>query len=224
MIIRSASLNFMVTNVSVQLPKLIRMVEDLNGYVVSSRMSGQYAWINVMVPSDSLDDFIQSSKKTIAKQVQHEEIFGTDVTDEYKDTTIRLKNLEATHKKLLELMDRAQTVEETLRVQRELTVITEQIELRKARLLQIEKQVSFSSVSFNLQEEYVSPAPPPQPPNRFVAAFKKAVDALLSTVAGMGEAAVWCVVFGLPLSVVFMSFYYCCGGKKVIQTIRKQLD
>ena len=60
---------------------------------------------------------------------------GQDVTDQYVDLQSRLRNLEATEATIRSFLEKAETVEESLQVNRQLSEITDQIEEIKGKYL-----------------------------------------------------------------------------------------
>jgi len=155
MLARSAQHSYEVQNTSIAMRIITSLVEKHKGYIVSSQIySQQYMGsdtITSMIPSSSLDQFLTDSS-SVALRVISGSSSTEDHTSEYVDRTSRSKNLQVTYDKLISLMEKAQTVQETLLVQHELTKITEQIEITKGRMKYIEQQVAFSRVTINLQQ------------------------------------------------------------------------
>ena len=79
---------------------------------------------------------------------------GRDVTAEFTDLESRLRNAQATERQLLEIMGRAETVEDTLAVQRELGAVREQVEVFQGQLNVLASQTSLSTITI-----YLHPAP-----------------------------------------------------------------
>ena len=83
----------------------------------------------------------------MAVEVESELLTSKDVTDEYVDTTARLKNLEVTEAALIKLMEREGDVEDILNVQRELTRVQEELERLKGRIKFLEQTSAFSLIN-----------------------------------------------------------------------------
>jgi hypothetical protein len=86
---------------------------------------------------------------------------GQDVTEEFVDLESRERNLLAAEESLLELYDRAESVEDTLTVERELTDIRGQIEEVQGRIQYLERRTATSEIVLHL--EPVATAPPERP-------------------------------------------------------------
>ncbi|MFP2908313.1 DUF4349 domain-containing protein [Pyxidicoccus sp. 3LFB2] len=123
---------------------------------------GGYAWrvtsesATVRVPAERLDGFLGavSGLGKVAKQT----VTADDVTEAHQDLKVRLANVERVRERYLELLQRAVTVEDTLRVERELERVTAEYESLKARVQSLEDQVALATVSLEFQRP-VRPGP-----------------------------------------------------------------
>ena len=61
--------------------------------------------------------------------MKYKSITGKDVTDEHYDLNIRLENAQLARDRYLELLNRAQTVDETLKVEKELERLNTELDL-----------------------------------------------------------------------------------------------
>ncbi len=75
-----------------------------------------------------------------------------DVTEEYLDIETRIEVLERTQKQMMELLTKASTVEEALKVRQALDEITMELEVLKGRLRRLASLVSFSTLTLSLAE------------------------------------------------------------------------
>ncbi len=98
------------------------------------------------------------------------------------DLEARLRNLEAQEEVLLRLMERAQTVSDTIKVQRELSGIQLEIERIIGRLNFLEDRTSFGTISVALVEHGVAPEPTTGIIQR---GWERAKDAFLAIVSGL---------------------------------------
>jgi len=155
MIVRTGNMALIVKDVNAALADISRMAENLKGYVVSSNAyeSGDrlFGSISFRIPAESFDQAV-ASLRALADDVTNETTNSQDVTQEYTDLTSQLKNLEATETQLLSIMQKAQTVEETLKVQIELSRVRGDIEQTKGRMLYLERTSSTSLINVTLQQ------------------------------------------------------------------------
>lgn len=127
------------------------------GYVVSgdTRSSGdelKRGSITIRVASGN-DNFTKAQADLEGLgNVTSRKVSGQDVTEEYVDLQSRLRNAEAQETQMLELMKRAQTIEEILTVQSRLAEIQSQIEQIKGRMKYTESRTDFATITVDLRE------------------------------------------------------------------------
>jgi hypothetical protein len=90
--------------------------------------------------------------RELAVDVTSERTSSKDVTEEYVDLSAKLQNLEATEEQLLRIMEKAETVEEILNVQRELSRTRGEIEQTKARMQYLERTSDTSLIEVRLEQ------------------------------------------------------------------------
>ncbi len=106
--------------------------------------------ITIRVPAERFD-FILNEIKGLGT-VMNLTVSGYDVTEEYVDLEARLRNLQAQEKVLLGLMEEAETVADSIEVQRELSIVQGDIEVLRGRLNYLDDRVSFSTIDVYLME------------------------------------------------------------------------
>jgi hypothetical protein len=80
-------------------------------------------------------------------EVTDRQIKGTDVTEEMQDLQIRLDNAENLRNRYIRLLEKCNTVEETLKVEKQLGRLTEEIETIKGRMQYLQNNVAFSTLT-----------------------------------------------------------------------------
>lgn len=115
-------------------------VQAMNGDECTIRVKSDYFMT-------ALSD-VGSLGKVIDKNIR-----STDVTDRYNDLQVRLDNAEKTRQRYMELLARANTIDEVLRVEREIDRLTLDIEQLKGKLAVLNDEVSFSSITVNIHEK-----------------------------------------------------------------------
>jgi len=155
MIVRTGRMWLVVDDVPVALDRISGLAEDFDGYVVSSkrweedeRVAGTIA---IRVPAEYFDDVVRALRG-LAVEVTAEDTSSKDVTEEYVDLSAKLHNLEATEEQLLRLMEKAETVEDMLDVQRELSKTRGEIEQTKGRMQYLERTSATSLIEIYLEQ------------------------------------------------------------------------
>jgi hypothetical protein len=154
-IVKNGYINLEVNDITAAIAGVAAIARDLNGYVVSSNKQGDqditYGQISIRVPSDRFDEAFDKLHK-LAVNVPNESTTSQDVTEQYTDLQAQLRNLEATEAQYLEILKKAEKVEDILAVQRELSNVRGQIEQIKGRIQYIERTSDMALIDINLQK------------------------------------------------------------------------
>lgn len=159
LVIRNAYLSIEVAAVNAAETAIRNRAEQLGGYVVSVQTSGSdedlRSSIVFRVPAEQFENAL-SGVEGLANKVFSRNVSGDDVTEEFVDLESRLRNLEATRERLLDLLTRATRVEDALQVNNALTDVQGQIEQIRGRMQYLTTSAAFSTISVDL-----TPIPPP---------------------------------------------------------------
>ncbi len=110
----------------------------------------------IRVPSASFEAAL--NELDAIGDVKRQVIEGEDVGEEFVDLQARLRNGQAQERVLLRLMDQADTVKASIRVQRELERVQQGIEQLQGRLRFLADQTSLSTITVELREAGAEPA------------------------------------------------------------------
>ncbi len=159
LVIKTATLSIEVENVAEAETRISARAQELGGYVVSLETRGaeaqRTAVITIRVPAQRFDEAL-SGVEGLARKVFSRTISGDDVTEEFVDLESRLRNLEATRDRLLDLLSRADEVEDALQVNQALTDVQGEIEQIQGRMKYLQQSAAFSTITVE-----VRPVPPP---------------------------------------------------------------
>ncbi|MEZ6036373.1 MAG: DUF4349 domain-containing protein [Planctomycetota bacterium] len=141
----------------------LAQVEAWGGYLQSQ--SGTR--LSVRLPAEHFDAAFASVKGT--GRVLNEQRSASDVTEEFVDLGIRLDNAKRSRERLIELLQKADKVEDMLKIENELRRLTEEIERMEGRMKFLRDQVAMATLDIEFRS--VADAPPPPPhrrrPSRF---------------------------------------------------------
>ena len=125
-----------------------------NDYYWYSHSSGagstRYLSNTARIPSEKFEDFINSLSgdgKVMSRSVNAE-----NISQVYANKETYKKSLEKEQERLLEMMDKAQTIEEMITVESRLSEVERQLNVYKTDLAQMDKDVEFSTVYIELKE------------------------------------------------------------------------
>lgn len=123
------------------------------GFVVSSSTSGtriRSGSLLIRVPNASFEQALADLRDL--GDVEGESISGEDVSAQFVDLEARLRTWEAQETVLLRLMDRATSVEDTLKIQRELQDVQLRIEEIRGQLRLLRDRTELATISVALHE------------------------------------------------------------------------
>lgn len=216
MVIKNAEMRLLVEQTDNAIDRALQTVGDVGGYIISSRAwyqagpDGQnykYATLTMGVPVDQFENAMRRLRSS-ALRVLDENASGQDVSDEYVDLQSQLGNLEATRDRIRSFLDNAQSVEESLRINQELSNIEAQIEQVKGRMNYLSNRSAFSTITVTFEPDIppLTPTPTltPEPtatPQAWNpgATFHTASQSAVSTYQALTELAIWLFIFVIPL-------------------------
>ncbi|MDT8358266.1 MAG: DUF4349 domain-containing protein, partial [Methanomicrobiaceae archaeon] len=128
-------------------------------------------------------------------EVKRSSIDSSEVTEEYVDLTARLEALSHQKEQYLRIMEKAETVEDILKVQTEIERVQVEIERITGRLRYLDNRIDLATITISLREPVVVGA---TGGHDFTEVFNEAIKALLFTV----DALIVLVFALLPLAVI----------------------
>lgn len=156
-IIKNASLTLKVEEGKVK--TIADRVQDIarakGGYVQSSQMyKGEdyvEAYVVINVPESEFESTIKDLEGL--GEVLSLQSSGKDVSQEYYDLEMDLKHWETERQAVLALLDKAQTIDEIIKIRQFLEPIEREINQIKGRLQYLQAKTDFSSIEVNIREK-----------------------------------------------------------------------
>lgn len=212
MVIKNAELDLTVADALATVDRLAALATAHGGYVLSSQVREEagyhYATVQFAVPAERFEVALEQVRR-LALQVNREDVTGQDVSQEFVDLQARLRNLEATADRIRSFLDQAKTADEALKINKQLSEVEEQIEQLKARIRFLERRAAYSLITVFVREEQPTPTPTPTstptPTPTPIPAWqpdqtaRAAVGRLQVVIQALANAAIWFVLFWLPL-------------------------
>ncbi len=186
------------------------LATEMGGYVEQSSVSGnnlyndyassydsgyesayynpRYASFTLRIPADKLTPAADRLAEIGNITNRSESI--SDITDNYMDTERRLETLQVQEERLLELLKGATDLEAMITIEKELSNVRYEIESYTSYKMQMDKQVTYSTVNIYMNEvikyDDVRIAPP---------TFGERIgDAFQSSIEAIGDVAQWLVI------------------------------
>ncbi len=145
-IIYHATINLNVKNIDSANSYLKLIAEKNGGYAMS--MGNRNT--EIRVKAEKLNEAILEIANT--GKIKSKNIYGNDVTNEYYDYEIRLDNAKKARQRYLELLAKAENVETTLKVEKELERLNGEIDLLEGKLNRLDHLNEYSTITIYLQE------------------------------------------------------------------------
>lgn len=210
MIVRTANLRIVVADTSEAVAAVTRSVEAAGGFVSGSNIwrEGELlrASLTLKVPSAKLTSSL-ASIRGVAKRVETETITSEDVSQEVVDLESRVRNLEATENELRELLvvarQNSKKATDVLEVHEQLTVIRGQIEQAKGRMRYLSQVTAMSSITLDVIPDAIA-QPVVTPGWQPLVVVREASRALVSMLQTMGTAAIWIIVYVVPVAGIVL--------------------
>lgn len=183
-LIQTVRMNVETEDLDAVLQQVDSRVAELGGYIENSNVENgsayggkryRYANITARVPAKDLDAFVDKVgeiSNIVSSQKNVE-----DVTLSYVATESRMKALETEQARLLELLAKAETMEDLLTVEERLTEVRTELEQVTSALRVFDNQVDYATIHLDIEEvtEYTEVKEPETVWQRIGAGFTKSL-------------------------------------------------
>jgi hypothetical protein len=132
--------------------RLMGIAQRYGGYILNTGPQSASIRVRAADLNKALEDIARLGK------VKNQRIWGEDVTEEYTDLEIRLDNMKKTRARYLELLQKANNVNETLDVEKELERLSREIDLLEGKLNRLSHLTEYSTIDIRY---YSKPKPGP---------------------------------------------------------------
>lgn len=154
-IIHNADLELETADVTDTVRQLKQLAEELEGIVAETNIynvnpSRQQASVLLRIPEKHFYralDAIEEMGKLLSRRT-----YTDDVTLEYIDLEARIRNLESQEKRYRELLEKAENVEEILKVERELERIRGELEAQTGQFNYLKNRVDYGTINISIKE------------------------------------------------------------------------
>jgi hypothetical protein len=179
------------------------IASGLGGDVLNLSQSGtsdtRSASLTIRVPSNRFGDALQALK-SLDGEIQTSGVSAQDVTDQFVDLQARLTAKQAEEQRYIAILNRANTIDEILKVDASLGSVRTQIEQLTAQINSIKGRTEFSTISMSISTLSVLPGDTTSKawdPSKTVGRALAALGAMMQVFA---DVVIWLIVFGwLPL-------------------------
>ncbi len=195
---------------------LMEMLEQYGGWIESSSLSGanyysisrgnsgnRSAYYTLRIPSDKFETMMTSLSQL--GNVPYTHTYSENVTAQYYDTQARLTAYETQEARLLEMMEKAETVSDVITIEEKLTELRYQIESLQSTLNNWDRQVNYSSLYVTVDEvgEYT-----PQPQQSYLQELWQALTGAFKDLGRFFKNFLVFLVSAIPTIIVLVVLFF----------------
>lgn len=204
-------LDAMLAHVNAKISELAGYIESQDIYNGSAYSSYRYrhADLTIRIPADNLDRFVDQVSET--SNVVSKNTTTENVTLTYVATESRVKALETEEARLLELLAKAETMEDLLTIEARLTDVRTELEQVASQLRLLDNKIDYSTVHLYLTEvtEYTEVEEEPETfwerlGRNFMNSLESLGDFLLNLVIVLAVCLPYLVVFGVIALIIIL--------------------
>jgi len=179
------------------------IASGLGGDVLNLSQSGtadtRSASLTIRVPSNRFGDALQALK-SLDGEIQTSGVSAQDVTDQFVDLQARLTAKQAEEQRYIAILNRANTIDEILKVDASLGSVRTQIEQLTAQINSIKGRTEFSTISMSISTLTALPGDTTSKAWDPAKTVGRALAALGAMMQVFADIVIWLIVFGwLPL-------------------------
>jgi hypothetical protein len=185
--------NSQIDNVTVPQPY------DVNRDSAAEEVTEKYANMTVRVPEAKFEHTFNTIKG-MGKLVS-ENINGSDITSEYRDTEARVDNMKIQEQSLRQLMTKAENVDEILKIESELNRVRTDIDINSGNLKRWDNLVQLSTINIYMRELKPEELKSVDVPGMWEKAYQGFIKAINNVVAGLEKTFIL-LVAAIPYLIV----------------------
>jgi hypothetical protein len=144
MVVFTAKIELVVGDVDSTLDDIRSLIEEYGGFIASVNTRSGTGAITIRVPQAGFYDAV--SEVEGLGEVQTRDLKGEDVTEDFVDLQARLHNLESQEERLKEILLMGTTVEEVLKVEKELERVRGEIEGLTGEIQYLDSRVELATI------------------------------------------------------------------------------
>ncbi len=192
-LIKTAQLSIQVNDMEMSSRTLDSLLKIYQAYISQDDFQNspnrKNRTLTIRVPAEQLDGLV-IRLVGMGEYLAQRSVYVRDVSEQYTDTELRLKSKRAVLDQYLKLLDRAQKMEDVLKIENEIRVIREEIEAKEGQLRYMSNQVTLSTVHLEMYQDILHAQT--SPANSF---WRKAGDRLVFG---------WQLIQGISLAILAM--------------------
>ncbi len=211
-LIKKAAMTMVVESVDKSVNAVTEIINKQQGDLIKlsenqpkDEFARHTAGIQLRVPQNALNSTLDELAKL--GSVKSRNITAEDVGSRIVDFQAQLSNLRRTETNLQKIMDKAGTVRDTLSVSQELSNVRESIERIAAQLKSLQNQVSYSTISLNLEAATSSKNPQRGFGLQVQETWSKSTNSVGKFSIGLLKLGIWLIAYSPYLFILAVGAY-----------------
>jgi hypothetical protein len=224
-IIKNGNLSLKVSSADDASQKIANIAKANGGEVTSSNFyqaakNVKSGTVTVKIPVANFEKAFNDLKK-VATLVVQESTTGQDVTEQYADLQAQLRNKQAEEQSFAKILERSGTIDEVLKVTRELSRVRGEIERLQGRIKFMDSQTDMSSISISLTEDSNITFSDSWRPWQVV---KETFNALVKDIQKFVNFLIVLIIQVIPVLVLYVLIFYVIYriGKKLYLKVKNR--
>lgn len=153
-IIKSANITIEAGNAFSVFTEISEMAESAGGFVQDSSIYEENGKLTLRIPTAKADVFLKEIRESY--EIKNFSENSKDVSDEYTDNQSRLESARTALKRYQELLSKANSIDEILRVQDRIDDITADIESYEALKASYDSKVAYETIVININNSIIT--------------------------------------------------------------------
>ena len=213
-LIKKGYISFETSDVNETKREINKLVSKYNGYIGDEHIDKEYDEIShsltVRIPSAHFDAFLEGIS-SVTLELEDKSITVEDVTEEFIDVQARIKTKKAVEARYEELLSRANSIEEILKVEDQIGNLRAEIESMEGRLRYLKNRIGLSTLNINYYQKIESSVKSPDSfGSKFSNAISKSWEGLMLFVIGIAH--LWTL---FALAIIGFIIYRIVRKRKV---------
>lgn len=157
-VIKNGNISVLAQDVDVAYTGIMEIVHEIGGEEFNKNYTlyDTFKRIEIVlkIPPENLEIFEERLKSLIGPgKIRNINIRSSDITSEYYDIKSRLGSYKASRDQMLELLKRAETIEDTLKIQYEITRLEADIDSMEGQIRMWDSLISMSTITLLIEQE-----------------------------------------------------------------------
>lgn len=203
-LIKSGDISFEVHDLEKADSAVLEWVKAFGGYVADSNKNERSSYYSVRIPCNNFDAAMESCGQI--GNLKSKGFSTQDVSEQFYDVQSRLETRKVLREKLNSYLKQASSMQDMLKVERELNSVQSEIESMEGRLKWLSSQVDFSTININIMLPFNTTQGGFELPDFGNGARHFAAN-LMFFFGFMLTAVLYLVICGVPL-VLFLAFLF----------------